>query len=76
MILFGGIGILLLVLYFVVHFLVEAYENCTDSIKEVIKSEKEMALKRMWEEKNGTPFIPKKEEPVILEWENLPEWKD
>ncbi len=47
---FGCALILVLGLFFVFYILVEIYEDCTDCIKEVIKSEKEMGLKRMREE--------------------------
>lgn len=67
---FGCAVILVLGLFFVFYIIVEIYEDCTDGIKEVLKSEKEMALKRMWEEKNGTPFIPKNDDPVIEDWED------
>ncbi len=65
-----GIGILVLGLFFIFYIIVEAYEDGKGWIKEVIKSEKEIALKRMWEEKNGTPFISKEEDIVIPEWED------
>lgn len=59
---FGCAVILILVGFCVFHFIGEMYEDGTEWIKDICKAEKEMALKRIWEEKNGTPFIPKKEE--------------
>lgn len=54
--------VLILMGFFVFHILGEIYEDGTGWIKDVCKAEKEMALKRIWEEKNGTPFIPEEEE--------------
>lgn len=65
--------IVVLGLFFVFYIIVEMYEDCTNCIKEVIKSEKEMALKRIWEEKNGTPFIPEKEDSIIADWKDCDE---
>lgn len=47
---FGCACILVLGLFCVTYCIVGMYEDCTDWIKEVIKSEKEMGLKRMREE--------------------------